>query len=124
MDNEKFVYGDAAQSEISSHWGRCEKNKSPFIIVQQKGKGYTGISYDITNYNIDLNNVSESIKSIYKGYMEFSLIPFCDVEDIFYSTYFFDLIVRNEHAQCIASMLYDYLYAVIHGKWTLPCATE
>jgi hypothetical protein len=117
IDNEKFVYGDAGQFEISNHWVKCEKNKSPFIIVQQKGKNYTEISYDITNYNVDLNNISESIKSFYKGYIEFSLIPYFDVEDIFYSTYFFDLIVKNEHANCIASMLYDYLYAIIHKKW-------
>jgi hypothetical protein len=117
IDSEKFICADAGQSKIGDHWIKCEKNKLPFIILQQKGKNYTEISYDVTNYNIDLDGVSESIKNIYKEYVKFSLIPYCDVENIFYSTYFFNLIVKNEHANCIANMLYDYLYAIIHKKW-------
>lgn len=98
------------------HWDICEKNKDPFIVVSELNKEYKQIFYDISNYKIELEDISNSVKSIYKSYIDFFLIPYSDVDSVFDQYYFFYFIVKSDHAEYIANALFDFLQGKLKGK--------
>lgn len=103
----KFIYKNSnVQGE---YWEYCEKTKSPYIEINSVGKDYSNIFYDVTNYHINLEDISDKIKRLYISYKEFFLLTDlnCNNEDNEY--YFFNLLVKQEHAEFIADKLYDYL---------------
>lgn len=70
---------------------------------------YKRIFFDITNHDLDLEEISKKVKSFYKTYMDFFILPIGDVEECLEQYYFFSMLVRPEHADCIASGLHDFL---------------
>lgn len=107
IDTMKFTYKNSKDQK--THWYNCEKNKDPYIEISEYNELYMQIFYDISNYKVDLEDISESVKTIYKSYVEFILIPFIDVEFIFDQYYFFNIIVKREHAEFIADKLFNFL---------------
>lgn len=59
----KFIYNDSKDSNI--YWQQCEKARAPFISLSKIGHDYVNIFYDVTNYHIDLEIISDDIKNIY-----------------------------------------------------------
>ncbi|QQO73834.1 hypothetical protein [Morganella morganii] len=56
----KFIYKNSnVQGE---YWEYCEKTKSPYIEINSVGKDYSNIFYDVTNYHINLEGISDKIK--------------------------------------------------------------
>jgi hypothetical protein len=103
----KFVYENSEDQE--KHWDDCQKNKAPYIVISNVDMVYKQIFYDITNYKLDLDEVSSSVEEIYRSYVEFFLIPYSDINSLFNQYYFFNIIVLQEHAEFIADKLFDYL---------------
>lgn len=103
----KFIYKNSnVQGE---HWEYCEKTKSPYIEINNVGKNYSSIFYDVTNYHINLGDISDKIKKLHDYYKEFFLLTdlnFYNEDDEYY---FFNFLVKQEHAEFIADKLYDYL---------------
>ena len=103
----KYIYESSENQK--KHWLRCEKNKDPYIVISDYNERYKQIFYDISNYKIDLDEVSQSVQTIYKSYIDFFLISYSDVESLFDQYYFFNILVKSEHAEFIADALFDFL---------------
>ena len=102
----KYVYNF---DDEKKHWNYCEKNKFPFILLKNTNKDYTEIFYDITNFNVDLEYISEEIKVIFNSYRKFALIDNYFWEKYLEQYYFFTFPVRKKHSEIIAEQLFDYL---------------
>lgn len=110
----KFVDRD---SEFrSNHWSFCEKGRLPYIEVSDSGRGYRRIFFDVTNYDVDLEEISNQIQSFYKAYVDFFMLPAGDVRECFEQHYFFSMLVRSEHSDFIANGLYDLLIFKLQKK--------
>ncbi|SQI41464.1 Uncharacterised protein [Leminorella richardii] len=105
----KFIYTDSKNSAI--HWQECEKMRAPFIKIGRIDKEYASIFYDVTNYSMDIEAVSNDIKRLYLSYVEFFMCSHPQIEELEHQHYFLNLIVKTEHAECFAEQLYDYLVA-------------
>ncbi|QTF07874.1 hypothetical protein HC231_07925 [Brenneria izadpanahii] len=103
----KFTYKDSKQK--NSHWKQCEKLNAPFIEISRINHEYMNIFYDITNYHINLEDISNDMKNIYLSYITFFMCNHPAIDDLYTQYYFFNLIVKYEHAEFIAEKLYDYL---------------
>ncbi|EHR8834981.1 hypothetical protein ABJ851_003077 [Shigella flexneri] len=107
----KFVYKDSKQRDF--HWKQCEKFNAPFIEISRIDHEYMNIFYDITNYHVDLDCVSNEIKGIYLSYTKFFMCNHSVINDLYDQYYFFNLAVKCEHVEFIAGQLYDYLLSKI-----------
>lgn len=103
----KFIYRNDKTKSL--HWEFCEKNKAPFIELSIINHKFTNIFYDISNYHISLEEISDDIKKLYLAYIEFCMLSDPIIEDSYNQYYFFNLIVKSEHANFLAEKLYDYL---------------
>jgi len=119
IDKDKTKYyiisSVKTEKEKSAHYEYCQKNKYPFIMVKKQGKCYANISYDITNFDIPLEVVSERVKHFYLSYVEFVHIPFSDIPSNLDNLYMFDLVVKMDDVDFIASRLFDYLLIKINN---------
>lgn len=103
----KYIYSDDKAKD--AHWDFCEKNHVPFIQLSNINKEYINIFFDITNYNISLEAISDDIKKLYSAYIEFCMLSDTLIHDLYDQYYFFNLIVKREHANFLAENLYNYL---------------
>ncbi|MCO6514896.1 MAG: hypothetical protein J6589_10615 [Snodgrassella sp.] len=103
----KFIYRNDKTKDF--HWKLCEKNHAPFIELSNINNGYTNIFFDITNYHISLEEISDDIKKLYSAYIEFFMLSDPIIQETYDQYYFFNLIVKSEHANFLAENLYDYL---------------
>ncbi|EDS4738668.1 hypothetical protein GYD59_004708 [Salmonella enterica] len=110
----KFVYKHHSDCEKNNHWERCKKDHAPFIEISKVNRDYMNIFYDITDYNIDLEKISDDVKKIHSSYIDFFIISDAIVTDGYEQCYFFNLIVKQEHAEFFAAQLYDYLLNKLH----------
>lgn len=102
----KFIYRNSKHSD--SHWKQCERARAPFIELSNIGHGYVNIFYDITNYRVDLKRISSDLNRIHASYVDFFMLPGYAIGDANNHPYFFNLVVRSEHAEIIAEQLYEY----------------
>jgi len=110
----KFIHNDNKKKD--DHWKQCEKLHAPFIVISKFNDEYMNIFYDISNYNTNLDEISNDIKKLYFSYVEFFMLSDLSLEYIYDQYYFFNIIVKNEHSEFIADKLYDYLLARIKAK--------
>ena len=110
----KYI-ASSIETEEFAHYEYCQKNRYPFIMVKKRGKCYANIFYDITNFNIPLEALSEKIKHFYLSYVEFVHIPIHDIQSNLDSFYMFNLIVKVDDTDFIASRLFDYLLIKINN---------
>ncbi|AYG99821.1 hypothetical protein F6Q07_22890 [Pectobacterium parmentieri] len=103
----KFTYKN--KKEKNDHWLNCEKNRAPCIELSNVNKEYVNIFYDVSNYNIDLELLSNDIKNMYSTYLSFFIISDQIIENLETQYYFFNFIVKAEHVCYLADKLYDYL---------------
>lgn len=103
----KYIYSDDKAKD--AHWDFCEKNHVPFIQLSNINKEYINIFFDITNYNISLEEISDDIKKLYSAYIEFCMLSDTLIHDLYDQYYFFNLIVKREHANFLVENLYNYL---------------
>ncbi|AXO85287.1 TPA: hypothetical protein NY502_003672 [Escherichia coli] len=92
-----------------THWQRCEKSNAPFICLSIINKNYANLFYDVTSYCVDLENISNEILEIYSAYVRVFILPEHFINEIAAQYYVMNVIVRREHAEFIAEILYDYL---------------
>lgn len=109
----KFMYKDSKQKD--SHWKQCEKLNAPFIEISRINQDYMNVFYDVTNFHVDLERLSADIKCIYLSYTEFFMCDDLTVDDLYDQYYFFNLVVKHEHAEFIAESLYDYLFSKLNS---------
>lgn len=96
------------------HFMYCQKNRIPFISLTQKHRDYVEIFYDITDFRVNLSDISNQLKDILCAYYQFNLIPYYDYQHYIELPYFFSFIVKKEHKECMATLLFDFLMAKIH----------
>ena len=108
----KFIYKESKQKDY--HWKQCEKLNAPFIEISQINRDYKNIFYEITNSHVDLEKPSSDIKCIYLSYTKFFMCDHSAIDDLYEQHYFFNLIVKSEHAEFIAESLFDYLSSKIN----------
>lgn len=65
----KYIYSDDKAKD--AHWDFCEKNHVPFIQLSNINKEYINIFFDITNYNISLEEISDDIKNYIQRILNF-----------------------------------------------------
>ncbi|MWP47743.1 hypothetical protein [Gilliamella sp. Pas-s27] len=104
----KFIYKNDETKDL--HWKLCEKNHFPFIELNNINDEYINIFYDITNYHISLEEISDDIKDLYSTYIKFCMLSDPIIQETYDQYYFFNLIVKREHAEFLAEKLYDYLF--------------
>jgi hypothetical protein len=109
----KFVYKHNNDKK-NDHWQQCEKKHAPFIEISRINHDYMNIFYDVTNYDINLDEISESIKKMHSSYTEFFMITDISITEAYEQYYFFNIIVKCEHAEFLAEQLYDYLLSKLH----------
>ncbi|QIW15960.1 hypothetical protein A4G20_06255 [Pasteurellaceae bacterium RH1A] len=110
MDDVLNYYEDLRLKTIdSNHWCYCEKNRLPYISINNYNHKYDNVFYDITNLSCDLNEISENVRRLYFSYLDFFLIPLLDVECLLDDNYFFNLYVKKEHTEYFAKQLFIYL---------------
>lgn len=109
----KFIYRN--DKEKDAYWVQCEKKHAPFIELSKVNNEYTNIFYDITNYHLDLEEISNDIKKLYSAYIEFCMFSASIIEELYDQYYFFNLIVKSEHADFLANKLYDYLLSSLNS---------
>lgn len=93
-----------------THWQLCEKLNAPFICLSIINKKYANLFYGVTNYCVDLENISNEILEIYSAYARVFILPEHFINEIAAQYYVMNVIVRREHAEFIAEILYDYLF--------------
>ncbi len=97
------------KEDTKEHWLNCEKNRLPYIAIKSFSNEYSIIYYDITNLNVDLEKISESLRRIYLAYIEFLQLN----GSVFYNYvdqyYYLNFLVKAEHAEVLAEYLFDYL---------------
>lgn len=103
----KFTYRNDLNNDL--HWQFCEKNHAPFIELSVVNDVYTNIFYDITNYQVSLEAISDDIKELYASYLRFFMISDPILQESYDQIYFFNLIVKRDHAEFLAEQLFDYL---------------
>jgi hypothetical protein len=96
-------------TENNSHWTWCEKNNTPYIVISQVNEEYSRIFYDATNLSVNLDEISDSMRSIYKSYSELFLIPGSVFAELIDDYYLFSIIVKKEHAEVFADAIFDYI---------------
>ena len=104
----KFAYENS--SDASKQWEFCEKEKYPYIVINNNHQNYSEIFYDITNISNDLEKISDDVKNISLCYSEFFCIPGYIAEEYQDQYYYFKFPVHKDHAEFIANQLFDYLY--------------
>ncbi|EMS1065555.1 hypothetical protein WKS79_004230 [Providencia stuartii] len=109
----KFIYRNDKKKD--EHWKQCEKKHAPFIELNRINNEYVNIFYDVTNYQLDLNETSNNIKELYSIYVEFFMFSEPMIKDLYGQYYFFNFIVKSEHAEFLAEKLYDYLLFRLNG---------
>jgi|GEM_PF-453536 len=107
---EKFIY-NGSENEKEDHWKTCEKNKAPFIIIDDKGEFYSELFYDITNIasSNQLELISDKIKTFYSSYVEFSCFDIAPLQKYFDEYYFFRFSIEKNCAESFGNKLFDYL---------------
>ncbi|HBE6258982.1 hypothetical protein ACU6R3_02330 [Escherichia coli] len=92
-----------------THWQQCEKSNAPFICLSIINKKYANLFYDMTNYYVVLENISNEIREIYSAYVRAFILPEHFINELAAQYYAMNILVRREHAEFIADVLYDYL---------------
>ncbi|BDR57643.1 hypothetical protein [Xylocopilactobacillus apicola] len=108
----KYVYSDDRRKD--QYWKECEKEHSPFIELRRTSSEYINVFYDVTNYQIDLDEISNNIKRFYTAYVEFFMIDPSVYKELYDQYYFFNLVVKIEHSEFLAEKLYDYLFSQLN----------
>lgn len=103
----KFIYKNDKGKD--DHWKQCEKIHAPFIELNRVSNECINVFYDITNYQLDFEEISNYINKLYSAYVEFFMFSDPMITGLYDQYYFFNLIVKSEHAGFIAGKLYDYL---------------
>lgn len=103
----KFTY--KKNTNDNSHWLWCEKNKAPYISIEDLDAKYSRIFFDVTNFNIPLETVSNSLRKIYEAYLDFFLISNTHAYAALDDYYLFSLVVKKDHAEYAAERLFDYI---------------
>lgn len=93
----------------SDHWDFCEKNGLPFVEISVAGDGWKRIFFDVTNYDVDLEDISNKVRHFYRAYADFFLLSVSDVRECLEQYYFFSMLIKSGHADFIANGLYDFL---------------
>ena len=109
----KFIYENDKRKD--AHWKQCEKKHAPFIELNRVNNECVNIFYDVTNYQLDLEEISNNIKEFYSAYIEFLMLSNPMIKDLYDQYYFFNFIVKSEHAEFLAEKLYDYLLFQLNG---------
>ena len=63
----------------------------------------------MTSYCVDLENISNEILEIYSAYVRVFILPEHFINEMLRNITLWNVIVRREHAEFIAEILYDYL---------------
>lgn len=101
-------------SSPTEHWEYCQRYKIPYISVKSAGKNKAEIFYDITDLPVDLQEISEKVRTFYKAYHSFFLLNEYFGKKYEDNTYFFTFVVLSEHSNCIANQLFDFLMSDIY----------
>ena len=102
----KFV---SDKKNATEHWQECERNKLPYIEVIYFSEKYSTIFYDVTNLNVDLQKISDSLKTLYLDYLEFLQLTDSFFDDYKDQYYYMNFLVKKEHAEDLADYLFDYI---------------
>ena len=105
----KFIYRD--DLNVTAFWETCRAKRVPFIQVKHINNKYAHLFFDVTDYPCDLEELSGDIKKIYYCYVDFFMCSDSLIDKLDDNYYFFELVVKIEHIDCIATGLYDYLLA-------------
>lgn len=103
----KFVHENDNAS--SDHWNKCSELHAPFIKISRVDAAYSSVFFDITNFSVDLDEVSKDVKKLHVSYVDFFMCYDPIMDQRYDNHYFFELVVKYEHAEFIAAGLYDYL---------------
>lgn len=93
---------------LEQYWAACKKNGAPYITISDHGE-YEKIFFDVTDFEADLDLVSDSVRSIYLKYLDFFLVPAADVGEFLDQYYFFSFLVKKGHGEKASEQLHDYL---------------
>lgn len=111
---QNFIKYINDESLATEHWEYCQRYHIPFISVKPLGKNKMEIFYDVTELDIDLERISEEVKGLFLAYQKFFLLDDYFAKNYLDQYYFFCFPVLAEHADCIATQLFEFLYAHIY----------
>jgi len=95
--------------DLKEYWVYCEKNKLPYIEVKYHSEKYSIIFCDITNFDIDLQKISEKLKDFYMSYLNFLRLTDPIFDDYKDQYYFFQFLVKKEHSFELTNNLFEFL---------------
>jgi len=104
----KFIYL-SIENDASDHWNYCQNHKIPFVRVKRINKTYYEVFYDITNFKVNHEEISENIKNIFVSYSEFFCLPFYEIDSYLDQLYFFRFPVKEGHQDIICTQLFEFL---------------
>ena len=122
LNSKDYITHVTGVDKASKHWIYCEKNRIPYIIVNNVNNvnnvndSYVEIFYDVTNFNIDLESISTHIQSLILSYYDFFVVAPLIFENYTSQLYFFRFAVKEEHYICIVDQLFIYLLNKINQK--------
>lgn len=103
----KFIYL-SNDNDSSDHLDYCQNHKIPFVKVKRVNKTYYEVFYDITNFKVNHDGISESIKNIFMSYSEFFCLPFYEIDSYLDQLYFFRFPVKEGHQDIICTQLFSF----------------
>jgi hypothetical protein len=111
---KKFMY-NGSENEKEYHWETCERNKVPFIIIDDRGEFDSELFYDITNIarSDQLELISDKIKTFYRSYVEFSCYDIAPLQKYFDEYYFFRFSIEKKCIEIFGNKLFDYLNLIL-----------
>lgn len=109
----KYIHETDAATE---HWEYCQRYKIPYVSVKNIGKNKAEIFYDITELPVDLQSISEKVKTLFNAYQSFFLLDEYFGRNYQDQYYFFSFPILAEHSQCIANQLFDFLMNEIYQQ--------
>lgn len=110
----KYIYEKDPGS--AEHWKVCEERKHPYIVVSNLNGEFDNIFFDVTNYPMNLDKLSNKFKKMYSVYVEFFRLNHQVTIELNEQYYFFNLRVKKEHTNFIANNLFDYLAEQIKNR--------
>lgn len=107
---ENFIkYIDEKNDNPFQHWEYCKENHIPYVSLKNIGKEKTEIFYDVTELEVDLEQISEKVLDLFKTYKTFFLLDEYFGKNYEEDNYFFCFPVLSQHSECIAGQLFEFL---------------
>lgn len=116
MDKPKFIKNNGDEQLECRHYEYCQQYHLPFIMMKDIGKDKCEIFYDVTNLSVDLELISDEVKSLFVAYKKFFLLDEYFGVNYMDNYYFFSFPVFVKHSECIANQLFDFLVSKIDGR--------